>query len=291
MKLQLLALAGGRPAWPTLPATISLAERATRCCIKAIAIVIGLGLGSAPVFAALFATDNADNDPYPVTHFQLGDNGGYGFLAWVQLESGTPGSRSLAPAIVPLHVSAWGLGGTYGVGRGLASILPVGAWRLTAVHDPHNSGFSGFNLKASTQAGFGTDELLRFGFNGSGDTGIYVSTDGGANYTFLDCGWDNGSGDRLEYSVGWDAAGNYSLSVNNLTEAKSSSFTGTMAPGGVAMLGAVVYGTTLNEGLAFDAFEVETIPEPATVLPLLAVIVLTLVWWRRLPTVQKEQSF
>jgi hypothetical protein len=237
-----------------------------------VVLAVGLGWLSTPSFAALFATDQADNDPYPVTHFQLGDNGGYGFMAWVQLQGGAPGSRFLGTALLPLHVNSWGLSGTYAVGRGLASAVPVGAWHLVAVHDPNNSGFSGFNLKTSTQAGFGADELLRFGLNGSGGTGIYVSTDRGVSYTFLDCGWLNASGDTLEYTVGWDALGNYSLAANNLTEAKAASFTGSMAPGEVSMLGAAVYGATLNDRLSFDTFEITAIPEPTTALPLLVVV-------------------
>ncbi len=215
-----------------------------------------LGWVTTSGFADLVAADQADNDPYPASHFQLGDNGGYGFLPWVKLESGGVGSRFLAPAIVPSHSHAWSLSGAYALGRGLTNAMPAGTWHLVAVHDPDNSGFSGFNLKTSTQAGFGADELLRFGFNGSGGTGIYVSTDGGANYTFLDCGWVNGSGDTLEYTVGWDGSGNYTLAVNNLTEGKPASFTGTMATGAVAMLGTAVFGASLNESLTFDTFEV-----------------------------------
>jgi hypothetical protein len=68
--------------------------------------------------------------------------------------------------------NAWGLGGTYGVGRGLSSPLSAGTWQVTAVHDPDNSGFSGFNLKTSTQAGFDADEVFRFGLDGSGARGF-----------------------------------------------------------------------------------------------------------------------
>ena len=277
MKLQFATLAAGQPSWQAIPANIPAAPCGARRWLAVLALAASLVWWTTPACAALFAADNADNDPYPVTRFQLGDNGGSGFLPWVRLESDTlVGSRYLASAIVPLHNGAWGLDGTYGVGRGLASALPVGTWRVTAVHGLNNTGFSGFNLKTSTQAGFGADELLRFGLNGSGGTGIYVSTDCGVNYTFLDCGWFNGSGDTLEYNVGWDASGNYSLSVNDLTEGIPASFTGTMAHGEVAMLGAVVYGATLSEGLSFDAFEVVAVPEPATVLPLLVVIVLAM---------------
>ena len=130
--------------------------------------------------------------------------------------------------------------------------------------------------------GGGADELLRFGLNGSGGTGIYVSTDGGANYSFLDCGWDKGTGDTLEYNVGWDASGNYTLAVNNLTEPMAASFTGTMTPGTVSMLGAAVFGASSNEGLAFDGYEV--VPEPATALPvalLIALVVARRVWQTR----------
>jgi len=275
MKPQFATLAAGQPA---IPADIPAAPCGARRWLAVLALAASLGWRTTPACAALFAADKAGNDPYPYSHFQLGDNGGSGFLPWVKLESDTlVGSRYLTDGILDGHSYAWGLGGTYGMGRGLASALPAGTWQVTAVHDPNNSGFSGFNLKTSTQAGFGTDELLRFGFKGSGGTGIYVSTDRGADYTFLDCGWINGGGDKIEYNVGWDGSGNYSLSVNNLTETISTRFTGTMAPGQVAMLGAVVFGNTLDEHLTFDAFKVVAVPEPATVIPLLLVIVLA-VW-------------
>ncbi|MCX6911749.1 MAG: PEP-CTERM sorting domain-containing protein [Verrucomicrobia bacterium] len=266
MKLQFATLAAGQPSWQAIPANIPAAPWGARRWLAVLALAASLGWWTTPACAALFAADNADNDPYPATNFHIGSNDDNG------------GDGSLVSAIVPSHDYAWGLGGTCGVGRGLASALPVGTWRVTAVHDPNNSGFSGFNLKTSTQAGFGTGELLRFGLNGSSGTGIYVSTDSGAHYTFLNCGWFNGSGDTLEYNVGWDASGNYSLSVSDLTQTQTepASFTGTMAHGEVAMLGAVVYGATLSEGLSFDAFEVVAVPEPATVLPLLVVIVLAM---------------
>ena len=276
MKLQFATLAAGQPA---IPPNIPAAPCGARRWLAVLALAASLGWWTTPAWAALFPADKADNEPYTSQNtFREGQNGGSGFLPWVQLESETlVGSRYLTGRILDGHTYAWGLGGTYGVGRGLASALSVGTWRVTAVHDPNNSGFSGFNLKTSTQAGFGADELIRFGFNGSGGTGIYVSTDRGANYTFLDCGWVNGSGDTLEYNVGWDASGNYSLSVNDLTLTRSASVTGMMAARGeVAMMGAVVFGTSLNERLTFDAFEGVAVPEPATVLPLLVGIVLAI---------------
>lgn len=215
------------------------------------------------------AFDRADNDPYPVTGFMPGDNGGAGFQPWVELEEGTPGSMFLA-ADIDSGTYAWGLSGTYALGRGLSSPWSAGLWTLLAVHDPDNTDFSGFSLRDNTDpgTGFGDHELLRFGLNpneiGYDATGIYVSTNAGADYTFLDCGWVDGEGDVIEYGVSWNGAGQYTLVVSNRDEGVRSTFVGDMRAGSVAMLGTAVFGATADEGLTFDRMQV--IPEPATLV-------------------------
>ncbi len=250
--------------------------RPLRRCWVSLAAAVGFvwfaGSGRA---AVLLAADNADNDPYPETNFQVGDNGGFGFQPWVELEQGTVFGRFVTSP-VDGGTYSWGISGRYALGRELTTRQAAGSWSLIALHDPHNAGFSGFNIKSSTASGFATDELLRFGLLGGGGTGIYVSTDGGQNYTFLDCDWTDGTGDRLQYTVSWQAGGSYALSVLNLSEDRSADFTGTMTPGAVAMLGTAVFGEGLDERITFDAYEV--VPEPAPVLPLMVVVSLAVAW-------------
>lgn len=80
--------------------------------------------GSYPLSATSFissldASDNADNDPYPASQFQLGDNGGVNFEPWMKLEGGaSSGSRYLAGSIGDSSHS-WGLNGTYAGRRSL----------------------------------------------------------------------------------------------------------------------------------------------------------------------------
>ncbi|MBN2562795.1 MAG: hypothetical protein JXQ75_17870 [Phycisphaerae bacterium] len=216
--------------------------------------------------ADIIAADNADNDPYPVSGFLPGDNGGYGFEPWVVLESGSPGSMFTATAIDDGTYS-WGLSGTYALGRGLSNSMTSGTWRFLALHDPDNTAFSGFNLRSSTNigSGFGSFDLLRFGMDpsqpGYDGSGIYVSTNAGTSYEFLDCGWVDGEGDTLEYIVAWDGGGSYSLTVSNLGEGVVGNFSGSMSAGSVAMLGTAVFGATANESVTLDDYHV--IPEPA----------------------------
>ena len=233
-----------------------------------------------PAVADIVAADNADNDPYPATGFLPGDNGGTGFLAWVELEVGNPGSMHTTAAIDNGSYS-WALDGSYALGRGLSNSLSTGTWRLLAVHDPDNTDFSGFNLRASTNTtgGFSQSELIRFGMDpsqpGYDGSGIYVSTNAGLSYLFLDCGWSDGEGDTIEYRISWTGTGSFSLLVSNRNEGVVTNFSGLMPAGTVAMLGVAVFGSSLDEGITFDDYQVENvIPEPATGLLLAGSLIL-----------------
>jgi hypothetical protein len=213
--------------------------------------------GLAPAsLAAVIAADSADNDPYPVTNWQPGDNGGYGFQPWIALERGTPGARYLTGRILDGHRYAWGLNGTYAFGRALTSSLNGGTCRVTAVHGFQSGSFSGFNLKASAQPGLAAGELLRFGLNPAAadyrNGTIQVSTNCGATYVSFDCGWPVGLGDTVEYAITWSAVGAWWLVVSKPTAGVSASFAGTMSLGAVTMLGATSGGATLSEDFAFD---------------------------------------
>lgn len=246
-------------------------------------------LGLAPSgWAAFTAHDDADNSPYPGDgSFEGGQDGGSGFQPWVALKLGLPpsgGGRHLVrPGIRGSAAGdyyAWGLNGGYAMGRPLAQPAKSGTWTFLAVHtvgEVANSGFSGFSLKSSTSEFFGVNELLRFGFrsrapddSGSWAGGICLSINGGQDYTFIDRGWGNGSGDTLSYSVGWEESGSYTLTVHNWSRDDTFSYDSMMPPGSVAMLGAVNLGVGSSELLAFDTFLVSYVPEPAAALPVLA---------------------
>jgi len=113
-------------------------------------------------FSDLVAADNADNDDPYADAFDLGDNGGYGFLGWAELYEGDPASMYNTTQIGGGKRS-WGLSGSYALGRGLSNSMSRGTWTLLARHDADNGGFSGFNLKTSTNITFEADEIFRFG--------------------------------------------------------------------------------------------------------------------------------
>ncbi|MCK4563969.1 MAG: hypothetical protein KAU94_04795 [Verrucomicrobia bacterium] len=233
--------------------------------IRHLALFLSLLLASF-AHAEVVAIDNADNDPYPVTGFLPGDNGGAGFESWEELEVGTPGSMYLSSSI-DNDSSSWGIDGTYALGRELSQPLAIGSWNFLAQHDADNQNFSGFNLKTSANGtSFTSDEIFRIGMDpnqiGYDTRGVYVSTNAGADYLFLDCGWVDGEGDTIEYTIGWDTfAGSYTLAVSNQTESVAATFSGSLASGtSIAQLGVAVFGAGTDESIAFDAYTV--IPEP-----------------------------
>lgn len=238
---------------------------------RGVVLLCGL-LACGPAGAELIALDNADNDPYPLGWIP-GDNAGVGFTPWVLLDSGAPGGMYTTTAIDEDSYS-WGINGTYALGRGFSNNAASGVFAFLAQHDSANVNFSGFNLKTSTALGFDTDDVLRFGIDPGNDTGISISTNAGGDYSFLDCGWIQGSGDVLLYQVAWQG-GAYSISVSNLTEGVGASTSGNLGgDGDVAMFGMAVNGATTYERMVFDAFQGSPIPEPATCLLLVSTLAL-----------------
>ena len=212
----------------------------------------------------LVAMDNAANDPYPSTQFQLGDNGGVNFEPWTKLEGGSSGgSKSLAGSIGDSSHS-WKLSGTYAIGRGLPGTAHHGLWQIRMVHDPDKTGFSGFNLKSAAVGGFNETEVIRVGMTvqpvASIGKGVSVSTDGGLTYTFLDCGWEDGRSDSVIYQIYWDESGVYTLSVINESEGITSQFTGALPSSAVTMLGVGVSGSSADESVQFDSLSFQTSP-------------------------------
>jgi len=95
------------------------------------------------------------------------------------------------------------------------------------------------------------------GFN---DGGVYVSTDGGANYAYLDCGWVNGRDDQILYQLWWQEDGEYSLTIINTNEGITSQFTGTLPTSAVNTLGVAVMGNSSSETIQFDQLAFQSAP-------------------------------
>ena len=212
----------------------------------------------------LSAGDNADSNPYPTTQFQLGDNGGFNFEPWTKLEgSGASGAASLAGSI-GTSAHSWSVDGTYALGRALPGIVHHGFWQIRMVSAPDNTGFAGFNLKSAALAGFDQTEVIRVGLTpapiASIGKGISISTDGGKNYTFLDCGWADGRGESIIYQIYWDESGRYTLTVANVNEGITSQFNGQLPTSAVTMLGVGVFGASTAESLQFDSLLFQTTP-------------------------------
>ena len=98
-------------------------------------------LSATNFIASLDASDNADNDPYPTSQFQLGDNGGVNFEPWMKLE-GSDSSGSTIPGRLHRRQFAFlGMNGTYAVGRGLPGIAHHGLWQIRMVTIRTTPGF------------------------------------------------------------------------------------------------------------------------------------------------------
>ncbi len=224
--------------------------------------VLALGLWLAcTARAAPVAWDNADHDPYPAG-FNPGDNAGYGFTPWVVLASGSPGAMFTTTAIDGGTYS-WGMNGTYALGRGLSNSLAAGRFSLLALHASGNTAFSGFNLKTNAEAGFDADEVLRVGLDPAHDTGFSFSTNAGADYVFVDCGWVSGLADVLRYEIGWNDSG-FSITVSNLAEHLAGATNGTRAGGTVSIAGMAVNGASTADALTFDDLTVDLEPSAVT---------------------------
>lgn len=239
---------------------------------RSIRILAALLLLSSTSFADLVGSDNADNDPYPLG-WNPGDNAGIGFKGWTVLDSGSPGSMYIDSTSELEGGYSWGESGTFALGRGLSNSLPSGYWSFLARHDMDNTAFSGFNLRTSTNIGSGFDssELIRFGLDagvmGYDNTGVYISTNAGADYSFLDLGDEDIRTAILLYTIHWDTSlGSYSLTVSNTDVGTTATLNGALASGSsVAMLGMGIFGVDTDERLTFDSFGV-AIPEPGTLV-------------------------
>jgi len=209
------------------------------------------------------ASDDADNTAYD-SGWNLDSNGGFGFGDWYEISTGG-GGRFIATA--PFQVldgsRSWGLfagGGNYAIGRPLLSSLAGGQFSVLARHNVNNEvGFTGVTVYN------GNIELIRFGLNpSSGNNAVFVqygSTTGSINLgTEL-------RGQRLKYTLDWNASGAFTVSVNLLDGSASGSFSDSWGAGNqVSAFGFNNFNSGSFQDFIFD--QINVVPEPASLLAL-----------------------
>lgn len=220
-------------------------------------------IGPTLLWAGLFdAADNGGNEPYASSgQWSNGDNGGYGFKEWQLLNAHGQGFMNILYEPENREY-LFQLGGGRTVGRALESALSEGTWVFESMHST-DAAFSGFTVYAD--ASMPGSEIFRFGMrtDGVGDTtGLYYSTDSGLHYTFWDVGDTSLMNTTLQYSLAWNALGEFTLGVNGLY------ISDVWEPTLVGGIGALLLATTENATLAFNNLSVSgtpsAIPEPAT---------------------------
>jgi hypothetical protein len=217
------------------------------------------------VWASSIASDDADNPPYADNVWDLTDNGGFGFGNWYEISTGG-GGRFIATA--PFQVldgsRSWGLfagdNGNYAIGRPLLSSLAGGQFSVLARHNVNNEvGFTGVTVYS------GSVELIRFGLNpSSGNTAVYVQF--GSNTGSINLGTEL-RGQRLKYTLVWDATGAFTLTVNRLDGPESGFFSGNWGAGNqVSAFGFNNFNSGGFQDFIFD--QIDVVPEPASLLAL-----------------------
>ena len=210
------------------------------------------------------ANDDADNPPYADNVWDLTDNGGFGFGDWYEISTGG-GGRFIATA--PFQVLAgersWGLfagGGNYAIGRPLLSSLAGGQFSVLARHNVNNEvGFTGVTVYN------GSIELIRFGLNPSaGNNAVFVQY--GSNTASINLGTEL-RGQRLKYTLDWNASGAFTVSVNRLDGTENGSFSGNWGAGNqVSAFGFNNFNSGSFQDFIFD--QIDVVPEPASLLAL-----------------------
>jgi len=210
------------------------------------------------------ASDDADDTAYD-SGWNLTDNGGFGFGNWYEISTGG-GGRFIATA--PFQVldgsRSWGLfagnPGNYAIGRPLLTSLAGAQFSVLARHNVNNEvGFTGVTVYD------GSTELIRFGLNPSaGNNAVFVQ------YGSLTANINLGTelrGQRLKYTLDWDASGAFTVSVNRLDGPESGSFSGNWGAGNqVSAFGFNNFNSGGFQDFIFDQMEV--VPEPASLLAL-----------------------
>jgi hypothetical protein len=217
------------------------------------------------VWASSIASDDADNLPYADNDWALDDNGGFGFDPWYEISAGGGGRFiAIAPFQVLAGERSWGLfagGGNYAIGRPLrGSPLAGGQFSVLARHNVNNEvGFTGVTVYN------GSTELIRFGLNpSSGNNAVFVQF--GSNTGSINLGTEL-RGQRLKYTLVWDATGEFTLTVNRLDGPESGSFSGNWGAGNqVSAFGFNNFNSGSFQDFIFD--QIDVVPEPASLLAL-----------------------
>lgn len=223
--------------------------------------------------AAVVATDDFENNNPGSAYndsIQYADNGGTGFGALTYLEGSGGGlfDASLSGSRALGVFAGSGGGNTQALGRTVTTTV-AGTYTLQGRFDLDNSvAFSGFNIKSSLGALFGTSELLSFGLTpGTGNTSIFV---GGSVNTSIAMGFEL-RGVNLDFSLDFDTdTGAYTLGVKKTSDAIFNTVSGTLkdtngGDAGVGALGAVGFGnfhTGNDQNLVAD--NLNLVPEPAS---------------------------
>jgi hypothetical protein len=217
-------------------------------------------------WASSIASDDADNPPYADNVWDLTDNGGFGFGNWYELPSGG-GGRFIATASFQVLAGerSWGLfagGGNYAIGRPLqGSPLVGGQFSVLARHNVNNEvGFTGVTVYNDNNV-----ELIRFGLNpSSGNNAVFVQYGSIIGSINLDTEL---RGQRLKYTLVWDATGAFTLTVNLLDGSASGSFSGNWGAGNpVSAFGFNNFNSGSFQDFIFD--QIDVVPEPASLLAL-----------------------
>jgi len=210
------------------------------------------------------ASDDADNPPYADNVWDLTDNGGSGFGDWYEISTGG-GGRFIATASFQVLAGerSWGLfagGGNYAIGRPLLSSLAGGQFSVLARHNVNNEvGFTGVTVYN------GSTELIRFGLNpSSGNNAVFVQY--GSLTGSINLGTEL-RGQRLKYTLDWNASGAFTVSVNRLDGPESGSFSGNWGAGNqVSAFGFNNFNSGSFQDFIFD--QIDVVPEPASLLAL-----------------------
>ena len=219
---------------------------------------------AASAWASSIASDDADDAAYNFG-WNLTDNGGFGFGDWYEISTGG-GGRFIATASFQVLAGnrSWGLfsgdTGNYAIGRPLLSSLAGAQFSVLARHNVNNEvGFTGVTVYD------GSTELIRFGLNPSaGNNAVFVQ------YGSLTANINLGTelrGQRLKYTLDWNASGAFTVSVNRLDGTENGSFSGNWGAGNqVSAFGFNNFNSGGFQDFIFDQMEV--VPEPASLLAL-----------------------
>jgi hypothetical protein len=233
-----------------------------RMMLKGILAVAVLTCVASAWASGSVANDDADNPPYADDVWDLTDNGGFGFGNWYELPS-EGGGRFIATASFQVLAGnrSWGLfssdNGNYAIGRPLLSPLSDAQFSVLARHNVNNEvGFTGVTVYN------GSIELIRFGLNpSSGNNAVFVQY--GSNTASINLGTEL-RGQRLEYTLVWDATGAFTLTVNG---PGSGSFSGNWGAGNqVSAFGFNNFNSGSFQDFIFD--QIDVVPEPASLLAL-----------------------